>query len=102
MIIKFLFLKIRTIDPNYRIEKFTILSFACEKNDIEIIQFLLLDKIDVNSVSCDGNTHLLNVQIITSINNKNLEIAELWKTNINKQNYQEQTALIICTSSSFT
>ena len=84
-------LQIKGIDPNVCGPKYTFLLYSCEIGEIEIVKMLLEnDNIDVNIYSfSNGNTPL-----ITAINNKNIEIAELLikfpKTNINKQNYQKQ------------
>ena len=87
-------LEIDSIDYNIHAGNYTILSYACEMNEIEIVQMLLdSNKVNVNLYSpSSGNTPL-----ITAIEFKNTEIAKLLieypKTNINMRNYQDHTAL---------
>lgn len=87
-------LQIKNIDLNTHASEYTLLSYACESNEIDIVKMLLeTDRIDVNAYSPkSGNTPLM-----IAIINKNSEIAELWindkRTNINARNYYDRTAL---------
>lgn len=89
-------LDFKSIDPNCRFNNYTLLLYACENNEIEIVQMLLqLEKIDVNLCSLETG----DSPLILSISKENLKIAELLinypKTNINMRNYQKDSALTI-------
>lgn len=89
-------LDVKNIDPNSHNENYTLLSYACEINDIDIVKKLLKkDNIDVNAYAySSGQTPLM-----ISILNRNTEIAEILindkRTNVNIKNYQNETALIL-------
>lgn len=89
-------IQIKNIDLNCSSNKYTLLSYACETNEIEMVSMLIAaNQIDVNSYAPkSGKTPLM-----ISIENKNIEISKLLiklpKTNINIRNYNRKTALII-------
>lgn len=93
-------LQIKNIDLNTHASECTLLSYACESNEIDIVKMLLeTDRIDVNAYSPkSGNTPLM-----IAIINKNSEIAELLindkRTNINARNYNDRTALTFAVES---
>ena len=92
-------LQVKNVDVNICAGNYTLLLYACEINDINFVQILLKsEEIDVNLYApVDGNTPL-----IIALKNNNLEIAELLikspHVNINQNNYQQETALVIAAS----
>lgn len=89
-------IQIKNIDLNCRENDYTLLSFACETNEIDMVLMLIKSgKVNVNSYSPNnGDTPLM-----IAIENESIEIAKLLinlpKTNINFRNYNGKTALII-------
>ena len=89
-------IQIKNINLNCYSKKYTLLSYACETNEIEMVSMLIKeDQIDVNFYAPkNGKTPLM-----ISIENENIEIAKLLiklpKTNINIRSYHRKTALII-------
>lgn len=87
---------IENIDLNCHVHKYTLLTYACEANEIDMIKTLIKsDKVDVNSYApLNGNTPLM-----IAIENKNVEVAELLIENpridINLRNYNGKTALTL-------
>ena len=96
-------LQIKGIDPNVCGPKYTFLLYSCEIGEIEIVKMLLeMDNIDVNAYSHDdGNTPL-----ITSIIYNNVDIALLLindkRTDINLNNFNDETALTIAVQDKLT
>lgn len=94
--------QIKNVDLNCRVDAYTLLSYACETNEINLVKNLLCnDNINVNLYApTDGKTPLM-----IAIENNNQDIAELLinspHTNINHNNYYKQTALTIAASSGF-
>lgn len=88
--------QIKNIDLNCSSSKHTLLSYACEINEIEMVSMLIKsDQIDVNSyMPKNGKTPLM-----ISIENKNTEIAKMLiklpKTNIKARGYNRKTVLTI-------
>lgn len=89
-------LQLKTVNFNHPIDKNTLLTFACEINENELVQMILkYDKIDVNSYELDyGNTPLM-----IAVENNNIELVELLigipQTDINMRNFLQQTPLTI-------
>ena len=95
-------LEIKCIDLNHHFDDFTLLTYACSVNDIDLVRYLLqFDSIDVNLYEpTKGNTPL-----IIAVQNNNFDIVKLLietpKTDINMMNYYDQTALIIAVINHF-
>lgn len=87
------------VDLNCHFSSYTLLSYSCEVNDFELLDFLLKsEKVNVNSYSpSTGNTPLM-----VAILNNNTHIAQILidnnKTDINHRNCKDQTALTIAAS----
>ena len=92
----------KAINPNCFINNLTILLFACENNEIDIVKTLLRnEKTDPNLYSTEeGNSPLM-----VSIENRNFEIAKILiehpKTNLNAKNYMGETALTLSVSKNY-
>ncbi|KAK8842926.1 hypothetical protein M9Y10_025792 [Tritrichomonas musculus] len=89
-------IEIDNIDLNIHEGRYTLLTYACEANEINIVKMLLkLDKVDVNLYA----PTTASTPLMIAIEMKNFEIAKLLiecpRTNINLRNYINQTALTI-------
>ena len=88
--------QIQNIDLNCRANKYTLLTYACETGQIDLVTMLIKSgKVNVNSYApTNGNTPLM-----IAIQNDHIDIAklliELPSTDINLRNYNRQTALTI-------
>lgn len=95
-------LEFKAINPNCFINDLTILLFACQNNEIDIVKTLLQnDKTDPNLYSTEeGNSPLM-----VSIENRNFEIAKILiehpKTNLNARNFMGETALTLSVSKNY-
>ena len=89
-------LEIESININCHSNQYSLFSYACQANEIDIIKMLIQnEKVDVNSYApADGNTPL-----IISILNNHIEVAKLLieceRTNLNMRNYENDTALTL-------
>ncbi|KAK8880443.1 hypothetical protein M9Y10_003117 [Tritrichomonas musculus] len=96
-------IEIEDIDLNCHIKNCTLLCYACETNDIDLLNALLdSNKIDINSVApSTGNTPLM-----VAIERSNVNIAEILIKNplieINHRNLKDQTALTIAVTNQLT
>ncbi|KAK8839179.1 hypothetical protein M9Y10_032106 [Tritrichomonas musculus] len=95
-------LKTNIVDLNYHNDKYTLLTYACQKNWNEIFSFLInSDRCDVNLCQqSDGNTALM-----VAIESYQIQMANLLvnspRTDINLRNHNNETALTIAVKRSF-
>lgn len=92
-------LKIKNLDLNCTGNYNTLLTYACQYNDFELVKMLVeSNTIDVNSYALiDGCTPLLVAIIMNNVQISEYLI-ELPQTNINMQNYYGETALTLAVS----
>ena len=92
---------LKNIDPNLVYNNHSLLTYACEKNEIEIVKNLLeIETTDLNIyVPTTGDNSLM-----IAIKKKNVDIAMLLiqnpKIDINMKNINNQTALLLAVNSS--
>lgn len=89
-------IKIENINLKCHVKRYTLVTYACESNDIDLLKCLIdTNKVDVNSkCPSDGNTPLM-----VAIDRSNIECAEMLikhpQTNINLKNHKNKTALVL-------
>ena len=89
-------LDIKSIDHNYNLNSSSLLSYACEKNFVEVVKKILEnDQINVNLYDPARGDSPLNI----AIRKKNDEIIKLLvecpRINLNIKNYEDRTALML-------